>query len=231
LRELEEGAIAPVDLPQAAIGPGMAVFTRYAKVIESDGTQMRVRSALARINEVLDEVLNEQEGDFDATTRFAIAWFRQYGYATGRFGDADNLARARNTSVDALDREGILLSRAGKVALIRPSDLPSSYDPLVDPRTSTWEVVHHLIRVLEADGIDAAGQFLALVEHRPDAATYTSLAKELAYLLYSIADSNKLTKEAIAFNNLATSWNDIVAASRSPQTAAPDTLEFPDEEA
>ena len=117
LRKLQQGAIAPVDLPQAAIGPGMAVFSRYAKVIENDGTAMTVRSALARINEILDQVLNEQEGDFDAATRFAIAWYRQHGYATGTFGVADNLARARNTAVETLVRDGILTSAAGKVTL------------------------------------------------------------------------------------------------------------------
>ena len=126
LRKLQQGAIAPVDLPQAAIGPGMAVFSRYAKVIENDGTTMTVRSALARINEILDQVLNEQEGDFDAATRFAIAWYRQHGYATGKFGVADDLARARNTAVETLVRDGILTSAAGKVTLLSPAVLPET---------------------------------------------------------------------------------------------------------
>ena len=158
LRELQQGAIAPVDLPQAAIGPGMAVFSRYAKVIETDGSPMTVRSALARINEILDQVLNEQEGDFDATTRFAIAWYRQHGYGTGKFGDADDLARARNTSVETMDRDGILTSAAGKVTLLSPANCPTT---TTSPRTSeisAWEVLHHLIAVLERDGIvPAAG--------------------------------------------------------------------------
>jgi putative DNA methylase len=119
LRKLQQGTIAPVDLPQAAIGPGMAVFSRYAKVIENDGTTMTVRSALARINEILDRVLNEQEGDFDASTRFAIAWYRQHGYTTGKFGVADDLARARNTAVETMVRDGTLTSTAGKVACSR----------------------------------------------------------------------------------------------------------------
>lgn len=106
LKDLQQGAIAPADLPQAAIGPGMAVFSRYSGVLEPDGTTMSVRSALARINEILDQVLNEQEGDFDATSRFAIAWYRQHGYGTGTFGDANNLANARNTTVEAMDRGG-----------------------------------------------------------------------------------------------------------------------------
>jgi putative DNA methylase len=217
LKELQQGKIAPVDLPQAAIGPGMAVFTRYSGVLESDGSKMRVRSALERINEVLDEVLAEQEGDFDSSTRFAVAWYRQYGYGVGKFGDADNMARARNASVEGLERSGILTSRANKVALIRPVDLPSSYDPLTDDRITVWEVVHHLIRILETDGLSAAGRFLARVEARPDGAVRTDVAKELAFLLFSIADEKKWSKEAIAFNTVGTAWNDIVEASRSDE--------------
>ncbi len=114
LRKLQQGKVAPVDLPQAAIGPGMAVFSRHSAVLEPDGTKMTVRSALGRINEILDQVLNEQEGDFDAPSRFAIAWYRQHGYGTGKFGDADNLARARNTSVNTMDRDGILTVARGE---------------------------------------------------------------------------------------------------------------------
>ncbi|MGP9736097.1 DUF1156 domain-containing protein, partial [Brachybacterium sp. AOP42-C2-15] len=157
LRNLQQGTIAPVDLPQAAIGPGMAVFSRFAGVIEPDGSKMTVRSALARVNEILDEVLSEQEGDFDATTRFAIAWYRGNGYTTGAFGDADNLARARNTAVATLARDEVLTSLAGKVALIKPRDLPATYSVVDDEHTSTWEALHHTIRHLEADGIPAAG--------------------------------------------------------------------------
>lgn len=140
LRNLQQGAIAPVDLPQAVIGPGMAVFSRYAKVIENDGTPMTVRSALARINEILDQVLNEQEGDFDAATRFAIAWYRQHGYTIGKFGVADDLARARNTAVETLVRDGILSSAAGKVTLLSPAVMPEGYDVLADDRVGAWEV-------------------------------------------------------------------------------------------
>jgi putative DNA methylase len=215
LRNLQQGQIAPVDLPQAAIGPGMAVFSRYAKVVEADGTAMSVRSALARINEILDQVLAEQEGDFDAVSRFAIAWYRQNGYGIGTFGTANDLARARNTSVDLMDRHGILTSRANKVALIKPADLPAYYDPVADPHTSNWEGLHHLIRVLESDGIGAAGTFLAAATSRPDGAIEADLAKELAFLLFSIAEKNGWTKDALSFNALAQSWPDIVAASRN----------------
>jgi putative DNA methylase len=220
LRELQQGMIAPVDLPQAAIGPGMAVFSRYSSVIEPDGDPMTVRSALARINEILDQVLNEQEGDFDSTTRFAIAWYRQYGFGTGTFGDADNLARARNTAVDTLDRNGVLTSRAGKVALIKPADLPANYDVAADEHTSIWEATHHLIRVLESDGIGRAGALLASTRSRADGAINTDLVKELAFLMFSLAEKGKRSQDALSYNALATSWSEILDASRSVLTTA-----------
>jgi putative DNA methylase len=218
LRKLQQGQIAPVDLPQAAIGPGMAVFSRHSAVLEPDGTQMTVRSALARINEILDQVLNEQEGDFDAPSRFAIAWYRQHGYSVGKFGDADNLARARNTSVDVMDRDEILTSRAGNVQLIRPADLSWDYDVLRDTHTSNWEALHHLIRVLERDGIAPAGDFLQAALARPDGAVDADLVKELAHLLFRIAEGNGWTKDALSFNNLVTSWPEILEVARSQPT-------------
>ena len=223
LRKLQQGAIAPVDLPQAAIGPGMAVFSRYSKVIEDDGSAMTVRSALARINEILDQVLNEQEGDFDPTTRFAIAWYRQHGYGTGTFGDADNIARARNTSVETMDRDGILNSVAGKVTLLAPDAAPEDYDPLADDRISAWELLHNLIAALERGGLPEAGPLLARAEERPDAAIDPELIKELAFLLFSIAEKNGWTKDALAFNTIATAWPDVVAASRR---AEPDVQQY-----
>ncbi len=217
LRKLQQGAIAPVDLPQAAIGPGMAVFSRYAKVIENDGTPMTVRSALARINEILDQVLNEQEGDFDAATRFAIAWYRQHGYATGKFGVADDLARARNTAVEAMVRDGILTSAAGKVTLLAPAAMPESYNVLADDRVGIWEILHHLIVCLQRDGLPAAGSLVASAQERTDGAIDVELVKELAFLLFSIAEKNGWTQDALAFNTVATAWPDIVQAARSAQ--------------
>lgn len=214
LRDLQQGAIAPVDLPQATIGPGMSVFSRYAGVIEADGTKMTVRSALARINEILDQVLNEQEGDFDAATRFAIAWYRNHGYTTGTFGDANNLANARNTSVATLEHDGVLTSRSGKVTLLKPADLPDDYDVLEDDRTGAWEALHHMIRILESAGVGPAGDFLARAITRPDGAVEADLVKELAFLLFAVAEKNSWTKDALAFNTLATSWPDILDASR-----------------
>lgn len=231
LRELQQGGIAPVDLPQSAIGPGMAVFSRYSKVIESDGSEMSVRSALARINEVLDELLTEQEGDFDSTTRFALAWYRGHGYEAGQFGDADNLARARATAVATLERDGILNARAGKVRLYRPAELPGDYDVSKDSHTSAWEALHHAIRVQEAEGIPAAGSFLHLASQRPDGAVDLDLVKELAYLLFQIAEKNSWTKDAISFNGIATSWGDLIDAGRTAASTPADTsttLDFDD---
>lgn len=214
LRTLQQGHIAPVDLPQAAIGPGMAVFSRYARVVEADGSQMTVRSALARINEILDRVLNEQEGDFDSTTRFAIAWYRQHGYATGKFGDANNIATARNVTVESMAQSGVLKSAAGKVTLIAPSDLPEDYNPELDDSISAWEVLQHMVRLLDTEGMAAAGAILRRAGERRDDPVDAELVKELAFLLFSLAEKNGWTKDAIAFNSIATSWPDIIDASR-----------------
>jgi putative DNA methylase len=218
LRELQQGAIAPVDLPQAAIGPGMAVFSRYASVIEADGSPMSVRSALARINEILDQVLNEQEGDFDATTRFAIAWYQQHGYKTGEFGDANNLANARNTSVETMARAGILTSAAGKVTLLAPAAMPSDYDPAADEQISAWEVLQHMIAALDRGGIDEAADLLVAATSRTEAPIDADLVKELAFLLFPMAEKNGLTQDALAFNTLATSWPEILDAARDGST-------------
>lgn len=214
LRELQQGAIAPVDLPQAAIGPGMAVFSRYSGVLTDDGTKMTVRAALSRINEILDEVLWEQEGDFDSDTRFAIAWFRQHGFDNGKFGEAESIANGRNASLEHLDRSGILTSRAGKVTLIAPADLDDAYDPSTDANISTWEVVMHLTWALSTKGVPAAAQLLSQVPLRLD----RDLCKELAFLLFVIAEDRKQTATAVEFNALGTAWNDIVAESRNATT-------------
>lgn len=223
LKDLQQGAIAPVDLPQAAIGPGMAVFSRYSAVLENDGSKMPVRAALAHINEVLDEVLVEQEGDFDPDTRFAIAWFRQYGFDPGSYGDADNIARARNASIDHLDQAGILNSRAGRVTLLAPDRLEVDYDPATDPSISTWEVVMHLTRVLTAQGIPAAAGLLAQVP----AAIERDLCKELAFLMFSIAESRKEVKLAVEFNALGTAWNEIESGATGWRAApVQSTIDF-----
>ncbi len=215
LRKLQQGQVAPVDLPQAAIGPGMAVFSRYSAVLEPDGAKMTVRSALARINEILDQVLNEQEGDFDSSSRFAIAWYRQHGYGVGKFGSADGLARARNTSVEVMDRNQILSSRAGNVQLLSPVSLSDEYDVLTDAHISSWEVLHHLIKILDSEGIEPAGSFLRSALGRPDGAVDVDLVKELGHLLFRIAEANGWTKDALNFNAIVTSWPEIFDVSRA----------------
>ena len=212
LRDLQSGGIAPVDLPQAAIGPGMAVFSRYSSVIESDGTTMPVRSALSHINEMLDEVLTEQEGDFDAITRFALAWYRGHGYESAQYGDAEDLARARGTAVSLMERSGILTARAGRVQLFRPTDLAADYDVLTDLTTSAWEALHHAINILTTTGIAAAGAFLQTASRRADGAVDLDLVKELAYLVFQVAEKNGWSKDAQGFNDIATSWGDLLQA-------------------
>jgi putative DNA methylase len=232
LETFQAAGIAPVDLPQAAIGPGMSVFTRFRAVFDTDGTPMTVQSALARINEVIDQVYSEQEGDFDPTARFAIAWYRQHGYGVGKFGDANNLAQARDTSVDVMDRSGILRSRAGKVQLIKPEDMSADYDVVADLHTSNWEALHHLIKVLEHSGISAAGGFLKTALSRPDGVVDADLMKELAHLLFRIAEGNGWTKDALSFNSLVTSWPEILEAAGADKqpTTAQGSLDFHEED-
>jgi putative DNA methylase len=204
LRNLQKGNIAPVDLAQAAIGPGMAVFSRYSKVLESDGSAMTVRIALAIINQILDEVLAEQEGEFDADTRWALAWFDQYGFGEGPYGTAETLSTAKNTSVDGMKEAGILLARAGKVRLLRAEELAADWDPATDERLTMWEVTHYLIRELDAGGSQSAGGLLArLTPLQADA------ARDLAYRLYSLCERRKWAKEALAYNALVTTWVEV----------------------
>lgn len=218
LRDLQSGGISPVDLPQAAIGPGMAVFSRYSSVIESDGSAMPVRAALAHINEMLDEVLTEQEGDFDPTTRFALAWYRGHGYESAAYGDAEGLARARGTAVSVMERSGILTARAGRVQLFRPMDLASDYNVLKDEQTSAWEALNHAIRVLNTSGIAAAGIFLQTASQRADGAVDLDLVKELAYLVFQVAEKSGWSRDAQTFNDIATSWGDMLQAEQAAES-------------
>ena len=216
LKLLQSGNIAPVDLAQAAIGPGMAVYTRYGKVLNANGEPMKVRDALAIINQILDESLAEHEGDFDADTRWALAWFEERGFEEGEFGIAETLSKAKNTSVRGLVEAGILESRAGKVRLLRPSELPSDWDPSKDTRLTTWEMVHHLIRMLECDGEAVAA---GLLRHLGSVA---EVARNLAYRLYSIAERKKRAAEALQYNGLVGSWPEIrrLASAEAPAEQA-----------
>ncbi|MCL5262740.1 MAG: DUF1156 domain-containing protein [Acidobacteria bacterium] len=212
LRNLQEGNIAPVDLAQAAIGPGMAVYTRYSKVLDAEGNALSVKQALAMINEKLDAVLAEQEGDFDADTRWALAWFEQVGFAEGDFGVADVLARAKNTSVAGLVEAGILASKGGKVRLLKPEELPSDWSPETDTRLTEWEIVHHLIRALNAGGETGAAELAAKLGSHADT------ARELAYRLYVLCERKKRAQEALTYNALVQSWPEIQRLSSERET-------------
>jgi putative DNA methylase len=204
LKHLQRGNIAPVDLAQAAIGPGMAVYTRYARVLDADGKRLSVRDALALINQTLDEALAEQEGDFDADSRWAVAWFEQSGFETGEYGVAEILSKAKNTSVAGMVDARFLSSKSGKVRLLRPDELPSDWDPATDQRLTAWEVVHQLIRVLEAGGEGAAADLVAKLGSKAEA------ARELAYRLYTICERKKRAPQALSYNALVQSWPEIV---------------------
>lgn len=219
LRHLQAGNIAPVDLAQAAIGPGMAVYTRYAKVLDAEGKPVSVREALALINATLDEALAEQEGDFDADSRWALAWFEQVGFNDGEYGVAETLSKAKNTSVGGLANAGLLDSRRGRVRLLRPEELPTNWDPATDPRLTSWEVVHHLIRVLDSGGESAAADLVAKLGARAET------ARELVYRLYTICERKKRPAEALAYNGLVQSWPEIVRLAQEggkPAGAEPD---------
>jgi putative DNA methylase len=201
---LQRGNIAPVDLAQAAIGPGMAVYTRYAKVLDAEGKPLSVREALALINQTLDDALAEQEGDFDADSRWALAWFEQSGFDAGEYGLAETLSKAKNTSVAGMVEAGILASSRGKVRLLKPSELPADWDPTTDTRLTAWEMVHHLIRSLEAGGEPAAAELVAKLGAKAE------IARELAYRLYTLCERKKRAAEALAYNGLVQSWPEIM---------------------
>jgi putative DNA methylase len=204
LAHLQRGNIAPVDLAQAAIGLGMVVYTRYAQVLDAEGKPLPVREALALINQTLDEVLAEQEGDFDADSRWALAWFEQSGFAEGDFGVAETLSKAKNTSVAGMVQAGILAAKAAKVRLLRPEELPADWDPATDPRLTAWEMVHQLIRVLESGGERGAAELVSKLGSRAET------ARELAYRLYSICERKKRAAEALSYNGLVQSWPEIL---------------------
>lgn len=200
LKKLQHGNIAPVDLAQASIGPGMAIYSRYAKVLEADGQPMSVRTALQTINQELDAYLSALEGEMDRDTQFCLAWFEQYGMNEGPFGDADLLARARNTAVDGLVKAGVLYSKAGKVQLLKRAEYPEKWNPRHDHRVIVWECTQHLIRRLNTDGIEAAARLVNEISGGSED------ARALAYRLYSICERKKWTDEALAYNTLVVEW-------------------------
>jgi putative DNA methylase len=215
LRNLQAGNIAPVDLAQAAIGPGMAVYTRYSKVVDAQGEPVRVRDALALINETLDECLAEQEGDFDSDTRWALAWFEHAGFDEGEFGVAETLSKAKVTSIGGLVEAGIVASARGKVRLLRPDELPENWDPQKDDRLTVWETVHHLVRKLENGGETAAAELVKKLGSEAE------IARELAYRLYTLCERKKRANDALSYNALVQSWPEIVRLAREGAKAKP----------
>src|ERR1022692_651681 len=200
LRNLQKGNIAPVDLAQAAIGPGMAVFSRYKKVLETDGSPMRVRTALALINQGLDEVLSELESEFDPYTRWALAWFEQHQFDEGAFGEAEVLATAKALSISHLAEAGILHSRAGKVRLLRREELPEDWDPSAIGRLTVWEVTQHLIRCLDQKGEKETANLKAKIGGMAE------IARDLAYRLYTLCECKGWADEAGYYNSLVVAW-------------------------
>ena len=193
--------VAPVDLSQAIIGPGMAIFSQYAAVLEADGSRMSVKTALQLINRFL------AEDDFDHDTQFCLHWFEQQGWATGKFGEADVLARAKGTSVAGLQATGVVESGKGDLRLLRWAELPRDWSPETDMRLPVWEALHHLIRALNQDGESAAGALLARMPARAEP------IRALAYRLYTLCERKGWTDEARAYNELVTAWSAIEQAA------------------
>ena len=223
LRNLQRGNIAPVDLAQAAIGPGMAVFTRYAKVMESDGTPMSVRTALGLINQSLDEVLAEQEGEFDGDTRWALAWFEQFGMNEGSFGVAETLSKAKNTAVNGLVEAGVIVARAGKVRLVRRDELPEGWEGILTNSATTrrrltiWEVTQHLMRTLDQHGESGAAALLHKLGGMGE------IARDLAYRLYTLCERKKWAEEALAYNGLVIAWPELTKLAQGERTKVRET--------
>ena len=218
LANLQRSNLAPVDLAQSSIGPGMAVFSKYKKIIEADGSGMTVRSALQLINQVLDESLGAEEGQLDGDTRFAVTWFESYQYKQGPFGEADNLARARTVSVAGVAEAGVLQSAAGQVRLFTRPELPADWDPAKDKRLAVWEATQHLIKRLEEEGEQAAAALL-----KDLGATVAEQARNLAYRLYTICERKKWAEEARAYNGLVLAWHELekLAASNASTATTP----------
>jgi putative DNA methylase len=196
----------------------MAIFSRYAHVNEPDGAPMRVRAALSLINQVLDEKLSQLEGSVSPDTRFCVEWFKQYGFDNGPYGTAETLSKGIDTSITGLERGGVLKQGGGKVKLLSVPELPDSYNPLDDERTSEWEICLHLAKALKDQGADGAARLMAAARGVPG--IDLDDVKELAYLLYSIAEKKGWAETALLFNNMGTLWTDL---EKLAQTAGAET--------
>ena len=208
VRLLQSGNIAPVDMAQSTIGPGIRVFSRYAKVVEADGSAMSVSRALSIINDVLGEVLDGEEAALDADTRFASTWFAQHGYNPAGSGEADGLARAKNTSLGGIQDAGIGEARAGKFRLFERSELDPEWSPVADDRLTVWEATQHLVAALERSESEAAALLHQL-------GGYADRARQLSYVLFQKATDNGWADEAGAYNTLITAWPTLQAMTGS----------------
>jgi putative DNA methylase len=216
LRHLQKGNIAPVDVAQASIGPGMAIFSSYNKVIEADGTPMKVRTALALINEVLDEILAEQEGEMDGDTRWAVAWFEQFGMGEAPYGTAETLCNAKNTSMRGLVDAGIVHSKSGRVHLLRREEMDPDWDPQKDKRLTVWEATQHLIQKLESDGEGAAAELIGKL------GGVAEQARDLAYRLFQICERKKWANEARSYNSLVIAWPELTRRAQPKKPTGPE---------
>ena len=223
LRALQLGGVAPVDMAQAAIGPGMAIFTRYSKVLEADGSPMSVRSALVLIDESLSRLGDPDASETDDDTRWSVSWFEQNGFDSGDFGQAQVLAGAKNVGINGLVDAGIVHSRGGKVRLMKREELnggdPMSYDPREDDNVSIWEALQHIVHRHSQGGSAAAGELLRALPGMEDQ------IKELAYRLYGVCERKKWAQEAMVYNALVAEWSDILAAAAGGGTGAAQVAE------
>lgn len=213
LEKLQSANIAPVDLAQSAIGPGIGVFSRYKSVLEADGKPMSVRAALQIINQELDAFYNEQEGELDRESRFCVELFSQYAFNNIKFGDADILARAKNTSVQALAEHGVLMAAKGQVRLKTRDELPESVDT---HESCTWLLTQQLARAMEVGGVKACAAIVLNIF-----GSNAEEAKALAYRLYTICERKNWAQEGYAYNNLVVAWPDIQSMAAQMQAEIP----------
>src|SRR5436305_4814075 len=208
LKKMQHGGIAPVDLAQASIGPGMAIYSRYSKIVESDGSILAIRTALQLINRELDSVLAEQEGEYDASTRWALAWFEEYGMEEGLYGRAELLSKAKNASLQPLV-DAVVEARAGKVRLLQRDEYSAEWKPAAVAHLTAWEVLQRMIHALDKHGEAAAGNVLGLVPTE-----YGEIVRDLAYRLYMLCERKGWSTEAQYYNMIITSWSCIEVMAR-----------------
>ena len=209
MNELEKTNIAPVDIAQAAIGPGISIYSKAKSILNPDDSKMSVREALIEINSALDEYLSKDDLELDIDTRFALTFFESFGYSERPFGDAEGLAKARNVSVEGIVKAGILKSVGGKVNLIKRENLLQDWDPLKDDRLCVWEATQYLIRTLEIEGEVAASKLLITLKNISGFGNLATSCRSLAYRLYNHCEKSKQAEEARSYNSLIISWPEI----------------------